>query len=317
MKTYFECIPCFLRQTLEAARLTTDNETIHEQVLRKVLRAVSEMNLQESPPFMAQRIHRMIRQMTGNNDPYRDIKDRFNYFALELYPELKKQIERSRKPLDTAIRLAIAGNIIDSGVNNYVDEARIRDTIDHALTAPLAGDPEKFYEAISMAKDILYLADNTGEIVFDRLLIEQMPFEKITLVVKGSPIINDACLVDAQITGIADLVKVIDNGSDAPGTILTECSEEFKQRFENADLIIAKGQGNYETLSDVKKDIFFVLKAKCSVIAKHIGCDVGSLVFLRSASGEVPHFLRTHKKGDRLMNNSEINAEKENKTFAR
>jgi len=97
--------------------------------------------------------------------------------------------------------------------------------------------------------------------------------------VKGSPVINDACLADAQTTGIADLVEVIDNGSDAPGTILDECSEEFKRRFENADLIIAKGQGNYETLSDVKKDIFFMLKAKCPVIAHHIGCEVGSLVF--------------------------------------
>jgi hypothetical protein len=285
MKTYFECIPCLLRQTLEAARLTTDDETIHEQVLRKVLRAASEMNLRKSPPLMAQHIHSLIRQMTGDNDPYRDIKDRFNYFALELYPELKERIERSREPLDTAIRLAIAGNIIDSGVNHHINETQVHNAIEHALTAPLAGDPEQFREAVSEAKDILYLADNAGEIVFDRLLIEQMPLEKITLVVKGSPVINDACLADARTTGIADLVEVIDNGSDAPGTILAACSEEFKQRFESADLIIAKGQGNYETLSDVKKNIFFVLKAKCPVIAHHIGCEVGSLVFLKSARG--------------------------------
>jgi hypothetical protein len=286
MKTYFECIPCLLRQTLEAARLTTDDETIHEQVLRKVLRAASEMNLRKSPPLMAQHIHRLIRQMTGDNDPYRDIKDRFNDFALELYPELKERIERSREPLDTAIRLAIAGNIIDSGVNHHINETQVHNAIEHALTAPLAGDPEEFREAVSEAKDILYLADNAGEIVFDRLLIEQMPLERITLVVKGSPVINDACLADARTTGIADLVEVMDNGSDAPGTILAACSEEFKQRFESADLIIAKGQGNYETLSDVKKDIFFVLKAKCPVIAHHIGCEKGSLVFLRSARGK-------------------------------
>ncbi|MDL1968045.1 MAG: ARMT1-like domain-containing protein [Deltaproteobacteria bacterium] len=285
MKTCFECIPCLLRQTLEAARLTTDDETIHEQVLRKVLRTASEMNLQEPPPLMAQRIHRLIRQMTGDNDPYRDIKDRFNHFALELYPELKERIEHSREPLDTAIRLAIAGNIIDSGINYHINETQVHSAIEHALTAPLAGDQKEFCKAVSDATDILYLADNAGEIVFDRLLIKQMPLEKITLVVKGSPVINDACLADAQATGIADLVEVIDNGSDAPGTILGECSEEFKRRFENADLIIAKGQGNYETLSDVKKDIFFVLKAKCPVIAQHIGCEKGSLVFLRSTMG--------------------------------
>ena len=299
MKTYFECIPCLLRQTLEAARLTTDDETIHEQVLRKVLRAASEMNLRKSPPLMAQRIHRMIRQMTGDNDPYRDIKDRFNHFALELYPELKERIEQSREPLDTAIRLAIAGNIIDSGVIHHINETLVHNAIEHALTAPLAGDPEQFREAVSEAKDILYLADNAGEIVFDRLLIEQMPLEKITLAVKGSPVINDACLADARATGIADLVEVIDNGSDAPGTILAECSEGFKRRFENADLIIAKGQGNYETLSDVKKDIFFVLKAKCPVIAHHIGCEKGSLVFLRN-SGKDYGGKRSNEKGDRL-----------------
>lgn len=285
MKTYFECIPCLLRQTLEAARLATDDKAIHEQVIRKVLSAASEMNLRESPPFMAQRIHCMIRQMTGDNDPYRDIKDRFNNFALELYPELKDRIKGSRKPLDTAIRLAIAGNIIDSGINHHINETQVHNAIEHALTAPLAGDPEQFREAVSEAKNIFYLADNAGEIVFDRLLIEQMPFKKITLVVKGSPIINDACLADARATGIANLVEVIDNGYDAPGTILDACSEGFKRRFENADLIIAKGQGNYETLSDVKKDIFFVLKAKCPVIAHHIGCEVGSLVFLRSTMG--------------------------------
>ena len=299
MKTYFECIPCLLRQTFEAARLTTDDKAIHEQVIRKVLRATSEMNLQESPPFMAQRIHRLIRQMTGDNDPYRDIKDRFNYFALELYPELKKRIKRSQEPLDTAIRLAVAGNIIDSGVNNHVDETQVHNAIEHALTAPLAGDPEQFRKAVSKANDILYLADNAGEIVFDRLLIEQMPLEKITLAVKGSPVINDACLADARATGIADLVEIIDNGSDAPGTILAECSEKFKRRFENADLIIAKGQGNYETLSDVKKDIFFVLKAKCPVIAHHIGCEMGSLVFFRSASGAASMVGRKYKGGDR------------------
>jgi len=284
MKTYFECIPCLLRQTLEAARLTTDDEAIHEQVIRKVLRAASEMNLRKSPPLMAQHIHRLIRQITDDNDPYRDIKDRFNHFALELYPELKEGIEWSREPLDTAIRLAIAGNIIDSGVNHHIDETQVHNAIKHALTAPLAGDPEEFREAVSEAKDILYLADNAGEILFDRLLIEQMPLKKVTLAVKGSPVINDACLVDAQATGIADLVEVIDNGSDAPGTILAECSEGFKRRFENADLIIAKGQGNYETLSDVKKDIFFVLKVKCPVIAKHIGCEVGSLILRRNVT---------------------------------
>lgn len=283
MKTCFECIPCFVRQAFEAARLATDDEAIQEQVLRNVLRAASEMDLKGSPPVMGQHIHRLIRRLTGENDPYRRIKERFNHVALGLYAELNERVKRSPEPLETAVRLAIAGNIIDSGVSNHIDETHIHNAIEHALTAPLAGGLKGFHEAVSKAENIFYLADNAGEIVFDRLLIEQMPLEKITFVVKGSPVINDACIVDAQATGVADLVEVIDNGSDAPGTIIDECSEEFKKRFENAELIIAKGQGNYETLSDVEKNIFFALKAKCPVIANHIGCEVGDLVFLRSS----------------------------------
>ena len=128
------------------------------------------------------------------------------------------------------------------------------------------------------AKDILYLGDNAGEIVFDRLFIEQMPHEKVTYVVRGEPIINDVTIEDAREVDMFDLVDVIDNGSDAPGTILETCSHEFQQRFASSDLVIAKGQGNYETLSDVNKRIFFLLQVKCPVIAKDIGFEVGSFI---------------------------------------
>ena len=113
------------------------------------------------------------------------------------------------------------------------------------------------------------------EIVFDRLLIEQLPREKVTLVVRGAPVSNDATMIDAEDTGLTKLLEVIDNGSDAPGTILDDCSHAFRERFDSADLIIAKGQGNYESLSEVEKDIYFLLKAKCPVIARDLGCEVG------------------------------------------
>jgi uncharacterized protein with ATP-grasp and redox domains len=131
---------------------------------------------------------------------------------------------------------------------------------------------------MNSAKKILYLVDNTGEIFFDKLLIQQMPNDKMTFVVRGYPVINDATLIDAKIAGLTEMVEVIDNGSDAPGTILEDCSKEFLRHFSDADLIIAKGQGNYETLSNSNKCIFFILKAKCPVIARDIGCEIGSLV---------------------------------------
>jgi uncharacterized protein with ATP-grasp and redox domains len=192
---------------------------------------------------------------------------------------LKEKIARSLNPLETAVRLAIAGNIIDFGPNSRLEDRHVRDAITHAFRAKRLGlDEEDFRTAVMKADKILYLADNAGEIVFDRLLIEQLPYEKITLVVKAGPIINDATMNDARAAGLTDLVEVIDNGADAPGTILEICSEEFRRRFDQADLIIAKGQGNYETLSNVDANILFLLKVKCPVIARHLGSELDSLV---------------------------------------
>jgi damage-control phosphatase, subfamily I len=279
MKTYYDCIECFARQALDAARLLSADENIHEQVLRKVLSESSEMDFYKSPPAMGQRIHRLIRELLGDDDPYRQIKDRSNLLAMKLYPELKKNIEQSSDPLKTALRFAIAGNIIDLGVNSKLDESVIYKTLEDSAKNDLFPDTiDDFRNAIDHATDILYLGDNAGEIVFDRLLIKQLPYEKVTFVVRGSPVINDATLVDAQLTGMTDIVEVIDNGSDAPGTILEDCSEAFRHRFKKADLIIAKGQGNYESLSYVEKNIIFALLAKCQMIARDIGCDVGSFV---------------------------------------
>ena len=284
METFYDCIPCFIRQALYAVRLATRDERIHEEVLRCVLRTASEMDLRKSPPAMAQQIHRLIRRLSSCDDPYKELKDRFNRYALELYPELRQRIDNASNPLETALRFAIAGNIIDFGVNNKLDRIDLAKTIERALSEPLSGEIEELYYAITLAKKILYLGDNAGEIVFDRLLIEKLPVDKITFVVKGSPIINDATMADARATGMTDVVNVIDNGSDAPGTIIEECSDTLKHLFTDTDLIIAKGQGNYETLTDVNKNIFFILKAKCPVIAKHLGCELGSFVVRQALS---------------------------------
>jgi uncharacterized protein with ATP-grasp and redox domains len=282
MKTYFDCIPCFVRQALDAVRRVTADEVIQEQVLREALHVASEMDLRQSPPAMAQRIHHTIHRLTGVEDPYRDAKDRFNALALRMYPALRARVEQSPDPLETAVRLAIAGNIIDLGVSDRLDESQVYDAVDHALSAPFAGEMDAFVEAVAAAERVLYLADNAGEIVFDRLLLERLPLAKIALVVKGGPILNDATMADAAAAGLTSLLEVIDNGSDAPGTILADCSEDFRRRFDEADLVLAKGQGNYETLSDVAKDVFFALKVKCPVIARDLGCEVGGLVLRRS-----------------------------------
>lgn len=249
------------------------------KVLREALKLAAQMDFRTSPPAMAQQIHRFIRMITGVEDPYLEEKNRFNKQALKLYPELKERIETSVDPLETAVRLAIAGNIIDLGVNSIVKKDQVEQAIAESLIDKLDLEVlQRFRNAIAAAEDILFLGDNAGEIVFDRLLIEQLPYEKITFVVRGKPILNDVTMEDAQITGITALVEVIDNGSDAPGTILEDCSEDFRRRFDESDLLIVKGQGNFETLNNVPKNRFFLLRPKCSVLAEHLGCKIGSLV---------------------------------------
>ncbi|MCD4831663.1 MAG: ARMT1-like domain-containing protein [Anaerohalosphaeraceae bacterium] len=285
MKIFLDCIPCFVRQALDSARLATDDERIHEKVVREVLRLAADLDMSQSPPAIGQHIHRLIRKMVGNDDPYYELKQRFNRLAMRMYIELAQRVRESENPLETAVRLAIAGNIIDLGVKTSIAESEIEKIINDSLTADFDGQQiEEFKNAVNQAEKILYLADNAGEIVFDKFLIEQLPHEKITVVVRGRPVINDATMEDAEFAGLTEMAEVIDNGSDGPGTILETCSQSFRERFENADLIIAKGQGNYETLSDIDKDIFFLLKVKCPVIAEDIGCKVGRMILRKSNS---------------------------------
>jgi len=277
-------------QALKAVQFITDDKIIHEKVVREVLRTAGEMDLSSTPPAMGQIIHQVIRQYTGNEDPYREVKKHSNQLGLKMYPELKGKIEQSENPFEMAVRVAIAGNIIDFAKINELDDEKIYQVIEDSFTAPLPKENvNEFRRAIEDANDILFLGDNAGEIVFDRLLLEQMPQEKITFAVRGGPVINDATMKDAEDAGITELVEVIDNGSDAPGTILESCSEDFVRRFETADLIVAKGQGNFETLSDVENNIFFLLKVKCPVVTQDVGLEVGSLVLKRG--GVVKNFM--------------------------
>lgn len=279
MKTYFDCIPCFIRQALDSARLITDDENVHEQVVRAAMKMAVDMDLHKSPPAMAKQIHRLIRQLTGIEDPYKEIKINFNTFAMQIYPEAKKYIEESDDKIESAVKLAIAGNIIDFGINAGLKNHHVQETIDKSIETSIEPKAlQRFKDAVKKAKRILYIGDNAGEIVFDKLLIEQLPMQKITFAVRGKPIINDITMEDAEFVSMADLVPVIDNGDDAPGTILEDCSRQFQDKFAQAELIIAKGQGNYETLSEADKNIFFILKAKCEVIARHLGCEVGSMI---------------------------------------
>ncbi len=278
MKASLDCIPCLVRQAPDAARMVSPDPHVHRQVVLEMLRRTQEMDMEAPPPIMGQHFHRWLRETTGIADPYRAAKDRFNRQAMSLLPNLRTTVEVAQDPLAMAVRLAIAGNVIDMGTNGKVTGSEVRTSIHEVLGVHLAGLENGFRQAVAEARDILYLADNAGEIAFDRLLIEQLSPACVTLAVRGRPVINDATVADARYVGLHKIVKIINNGSDAPGTILEDCSPDFVRRFTEADLILAKGQGNFETLSDEPRNIFFLFKAKCPVIAAHVGVPIGTYV---------------------------------------
>ncbi|MGD8450945.1 MAG: ARMT1-like domain-containing protein [Phycisphaerae bacterium] len=292
MQTCLECVPCFVRQALDASHLVSNDPSIHERVLRQTLALAAQLDFQQSPPWVGQQIHHFLRQATVCDDPYLPAKQQANQFALALRPMLAERLAEATDPFALATRLAIAGNIIDLGCKTRVRDEEIRRAVEDALRTPL--DPQalaRFRAAVDAATKILYLADNAGEIVLDALLIAKLPVERVTVAVRGRPVINDATRDDAAAAGLTELVPIIDNGSDVPGTILASCSSEFRQQFALADLIIAKGQGNYETLNDVDQNIWFLLQAKCPVIARDIGCPVGQAVL---CTGSRNHTAGTH-----------------------
>ena len=275
-----------MRQALDAARMISEDPAVHREILSAVLRWASKADLNQPPPLMGQRIHRRLREITGEKDPYWHVKERQNRMALSLLPELRERVTEASDPLAVAVRLVIAGNVIDMGVYGHVAVSDVRRAVAAGLTVAFSGQQEVFHRFSARAGNILYLADNAGEIVFDRLLIEQLGPARVTLAVRGAPVINDATLTDARAAGLCDMVTVIDNGSDAPGTMLADCSRDFRKCFATADMIIAKGQGNFETLSGTQSNIFFLLQAKCSVIADKIGLPVGTHVLWRDAAGQ-------------------------------
>jgi hypothetical protein len=282
MKTSLDCLPCFLRQTLEAARFVTSDRLVHETILREVMRWTAAMDFSLAPPVIGQKIHRRIREITGVVDPYRAVKERHNQTALDLLPDMRALVRAASDPRMMAVRLAIAGNIIDLGVSSELSISAIRPALDRALADPMVGDGGKFWADVERAQRILFLADNAGEIVFDQPLIEFLGPDRVTVAVRGGPAINDATMADAVAAGLTKLTTVIDNGSDAAATLLDDCSPSFREFFHRADLIVAKGQGNFESLSDETGEIYFLFKAKCRVTADHMGVPIGTNVLTKA-----------------------------------
>jgi uncharacterized protein with ATP-grasp and redox domains len=285
MRHYVDCYPCFLRQALAAARMTTSDEGIQRAVLRQVAAILAELPPGATPIEMGSRIHGAIRARTGSVDPYRRVKEAFNREALDLYPRLRAYVRASDDPLRAAVVVAAIGNVIDFGANPGFDLER---SLESGMARGLASsDLPSFAQRLGAVERVLYLGDNAGEIVFDKVLVEEMASRgvRVTFAVRDAPILNDVTLEDARAVGMGQVADVVSSGVAAPGMLLAQASPEFLDLFSGAALILSKGQGNYEGLSEAEGPLFFLLMAKCPVVARDLGVEVGDLVLRRGRGG--------------------------------
>jgi uncharacterized protein with ATP-grasp and redox domains len=278
---HLDCILCFQRQALQAARFVTDDPAVQERTLRRVVRELEGMGWGGNPAEMANTVHRIVREECGVVDPYREAKRLSNEAALALYPRLKEMVQAAEHPVNAALRLAIAGNIIDYGAKADFD---LDETLSRALTVRMAvDDSARLIGALSRAASLLYLTDNAGEIVFDLVLLEtvleRFGIERTILAVKAAPFINDATIEDARRVGLLELpgIELVEVGVGEPGGGIERDSEEFGDLLESVDVAISKGQSNYEALV-ARPGLFFLLIAKCPVAAEELGVQVGDYV---------------------------------------
>ncbi len=273
----FFCIARAFERLIDKEDLTRQDK---ELLTRQFIGGYQKMGQDFSAPLLSREMHHALKQCTKNGDPYKAIKRQSNDMVLSMYPDLKRRVIESENPFEMALRLSVAGNIIDYAVGDYFD---LWATIDQVLTRDIAIDHSlALKSAVQRAGKVLFLGDNAGEIVFDKILIETLMHPQLTYAVRGEPVINDATRDDAVYVGMDHVADLIDNGYDAPSTITEKCSSAFQAAFDQADVIISKGQGNLEgLLHKTDKEVYFLLMVKCEVIADALGVSKGDFVVKR------------------------------------
>lgn len=276
MKLVAQCLPCGLMQIIEAGRILDLPEPQVSRMLDRALVVLQERDESLPPPLLGRALHRVIRDELGVCDPYREQKRRATLQALELLPSVERYVRAATSPFRAAVRVSTAGNVLDLGIPGLsaMGPREVIEQAEHAWIDP--NGVAELEEAVSKARSILFLADNAGELVLDRPLLSLMTHARVTVGVRGEPTINDATLEDALESGIASPIRLIDNGADIPGTWLPACKPSFVNEFKNADVVIAKGQGNYETLTEFDREVFMLLRVKCTAVARNLNQAVGN-----------------------------------------
>lgn len=288
MEFNYECLWCHVNQAKRVAEMVGLDAQRKESILRQVLKHLSEMPYEGSNPGLMEQSWRIITREIEDDNPYKEIKQTFNDQMMEVYKELDAKLMADPSRYINGIHLAVEGNIIDYGAKHEFSK-------DATITRLLSGEKDNFamdeskvlYKQLKEAKQLLYIGDNCGEIVMDKLLIkvlrEEFPDLKVIFSVRGKPILNDVTMADADQVGMEEVARVIDNGSGAPGTELSLTSHSFNACFEASDVIIAKGQGNFESLCDLKLGhLFFLFMGKCEAVANVLGVPLMSKMCTRS-----------------------------------
>jgi len=288
MKLQPECVTCIIAQVKNVTNMFGLSEDNRKAAMDDTHAYLAKANYEGCTPESMGELWQILLSHGGGRDPYGAIKSLCNQEAMKMLPATREKIVRARDPFTVALKYAIAGNLIDYGLEHPVSIEEQNAQIDAiANTAFSKDDSEKLLVAMARADTMLYLGDNAGEIVFDKLLIEQIrayyPKIDISFVVKGSAVLNDVTHIDADEVGMHEVARVIDNGDASPGTVLPRTSEAFQKVFAEADVILSKGQGNYESLSGVdKKNLFFLFTAKCDAVCVEAGVPKRSIVCLEN-----------------------------------
>lgn len=276
MRTEPECAACFMRGSLETARLLNLSSDLKQRFVSEASALVDRHDPASSPAALGQQVQRCLRTIAGP-DPYAAIKATSNALAWRLLPSIASRVASDQDPFEAALRYAIAGNCIDFGKGHGIGEPEVLATLERLAAIRLdAALVDRIRRLCEAARRIVFLADNAGEIIFDRLLLERLPTKRVTVIVRGSPVVNDATMADAAEARVQEFGHVIDSGSDAPGTIVTDLTRPAWTAIAEADLVIAKGQGNYESLEPSSRDHVHLLLVKCPIVAAQTGLPQGA-----------------------------------------
>lgn len=283
----YKCKYCLIKSSENLVDNIQLEKEEKETLVNELFSCVSTINSDLLTPEAARKLHKIITEKIDFFDPCLSEKKKSNDLALQQYENFKEKVLNSDNSFDTALRLSIAGNIMDfAAFPEFFDDAEkhFKDTVDKVLFSDFAVNDSLLLEKkVQEANTVLFLGDNAGEIVTDKLFLETIKHPNVYYAVRGKPVMNDATIEDAEYVKIGQFAKVISNGYDAPSTIIDKCSDEFMKVFNKADLIISKGQGNLEGLMNINDDrIFFLLMVKCNVIAKQLKVSKGDFVVIQN-----------------------------------